>query len=91
MPLGASRAGMLGAAGSAGGGFLAWGGQVVDWVSSVSPYTGPMRAHIFYGPGKFRVTDEDKDIHYCVVAGGGSTAQSNNGTGCGSGGGGGGG
>jgi hypothetical protein len=91
MPLGASRAGMLGAAGSSGaGGFLAWGGQVVDWVSSVSPYTGPMRAHIFYGPAKFRVTSEDKDIHYCVVAGGGSSAQASS-TNSGSGGGGGGG
>jgi len=90
MPLGASRAGMLGAAGSAGaGGFLAWGGQVVDWVSSVSPHTGPMRAHIFYGPGKFRVTDEDKDIHYCVVAGGGAAhlASTPNGSGGGGGGG----
>ena len=92
MPLGASRAGMLGAAGSAGaGGFLAWGGQIVDWVSSVSPHTGPMRAHIFYGPGKFRVTSEDKDIHYCVVAGGGASAQSTSGTGAAGGGGGGGG
>ena len=90
MPLGASRAGILGAAGSAGaGGFLAWGGQIVDWVSSVSPYTGPMRAHIFYGPGKFRVTDEDKDIHYCVVAGGGAAHLASTPGGSGGGGGGG--
>ena len=89
MPLGASRAGMLGAAGSGGaGGFLAWGGQVRDWVSTTPSVSGPMRAHVFYGNGKFRVVEDaasgSKAMHYCIVAGGGSTAKhasQNNGVG----------
>ena len=75
MPLGAQKATLLGAAGSAGGGFKAFGGLMIDWVSATGPnpvpVTGPMRAHIFYGTGKFYVTDGDKDVNWMVVAGGG--------------------
>ena len=92
MPLGAQKAALLGAAGSAGGGFKAFGGLMIDWVSETSspnpvPITGPMRAHIFYGTGKFYVTDGDKDVDWMVVAGGGaSNCQGNSSPGGGAGG-----
>jgi len=77
MPLGAQKATLLGAAGSGGAGFKAFGGLMIDWVSTSSPQpvptTGPMRAHIFYGTGKFYVTDGEKDVDWMVVAGGGAT------------------
>lgn len=74
MPLGAQKATLLGAAGSGGAGFQAWGGLIHDWVSTTSPVTGPMRSHIFHGTGKFYVTEGEKDVHFMIQAGGGATA-----------------
>ena len=39
MPLGAQKATLLGAAGSGGAGFQAWGGLIHDWVSTCLLYT----------------------------------------------------
>ena len=74
MPLGAQKAALLGAAGSGAGGFKAFGGDIIDFVSSISPVTGPMRAHVFTGTNKMFVMEGEKDVHYWIVAGGGATA-----------------
>ena len=74
MPLAAQKATLLGAAGSGAGGFKAFGGDIIDFVSSISPVTGPMRAHVFNGTGKMFVMSGDTDVHYWIVAGGGAPA-----------------
>lgn len=86
MPLGAQKATLLGAASSGAGGFKAFGGDIIDFTSSVSPVTGAMRAHVFNGTGKMFVMSGEKDVHYWIVAGGGAMAtqgSGQNGTGAG--------
>ena len=66
MPLGATKVGLLGAAGSGGGAFVAFGGLISQYTDSGTTY----RVHTFRGSGKFFVSVGSADVDWLIVAGG---------------------
>ena len=78
MPLGATKVGLLGAAGSAGGAAMtAFGGIITQYVDSGTTY----RVHTFRGSGKFFVSAGAADVDWLLVAGGGGTGVAGGGAG----------
>ena len=58
MSLGAHKTALLGAAGSGGGGFTAFGGIITQYTDSGTTY----RVHTFRGSGKFYVSSGEADV-----------------------------